>query len=110
MGRPEVVYQGIIVANQQTKPRSLVVVLWCLVGLTVLFVLVETVSGMLLMTYYQPTMEHAYNDMLALQDVAMVGILRDLHLRCSYPLCVTLAGTLIAGSALVLGRLRRPNV
>jgi len=33
----------------------------------------------LLMFYYRPTMEWAYNDMLALRDVVSLGVLRELH-------------------------------
>ena len=31
------------------------------------------------MFYYRPTLEHAYNDILALRDVTTLGILRELH-------------------------------
>jgi cytochrome b6 len=40
---------------------------------------VETVTGVLLMFYYRPTLEWAYNDILALRDVTTLGILRDIH-------------------------------
>src|SRR6266568_5083117 len=43
---------------------------WCMGGLTFFLFLVETVTGVLLMFYYRPTLEHAYNDILALRDVA----------------------------------------
>jgi cytochrome b6 len=52
---------------------------WCMGGLTFFLFLVETVTGVLLMFYYRPTLEHAYNDMLALRDVVTLGILRELH-------------------------------
>ena len=36
-------------------------------------------TGVLLMFYYRPTLEHAYNDILALRDVVTLGVLRELH-------------------------------
>ena len=52
---------------------------WCMGGLTFFFFLVETVTGVLLMFYYRPVAEYAYNDMLALRDATSLGILRELH-------------------------------
>jgi cytochrome b6 len=52
---------------------------WCMGGTTFFLFLVETVTGVLLMFYYRPTLEHAYNDILALRDVTTLGILRELH-------------------------------
>lgn len=52
---------------------------WCMGGITFFLFLVETVTGVLLMFYYRPTLEHAYNDILALRDVVTLGILRELH-------------------------------
>ncbi len=49
-------------------------------GLTFFMFLELTVTGVLLMFYYRPTLEHAYNDILLLRDVATLGILRELHL------------------------------
>lgn len=51
------------------------------VGLLAFYLfLVETATGALLMFYYRPTIEWAYNDMLALRDVASLGqVLRDIH-------------------------------
>ena len=52
---------------------------WCMGGTTFFLFIVETVTGVLLMFYYRPTLEHAYNDILALRDVTTLGILRELH-------------------------------
>ena len=41
--------------------------------------LVETVTGVLLMFYYRPTLQWAYNDILALRDVTTLGVLREVH-------------------------------
>ena len=49
-------------------------------GLISLFLfLVEVITGVLLMFYYRPTGEWAYNDMLALRDVVSLGVLREIH-------------------------------
>jgi quinol-cytochrome oxidoreductase complex cytochrome b subunit len=52
---------------------------WCMGGLSFFLFLVLTFTGLLLMFYYRPTLEHAYNDILALRDVTTLGILRELH-------------------------------
>jgi len=52
---------------------------WCMGGITFFLFLFETVTGVLLMFYYRPTLEWAYADMTALRDVASMGILRELH-------------------------------
>src|SRR5882762_11762759 len=52
---------------------------WCMGGLTFFLFLELTVTGVLLMFYYRPTLEHAYNDILQLRDVLTLGILRELH-------------------------------
>ena len=40
---------------------------WCMGGLTFFLFLVEAVTGILLMFYYRPTLEFAYNDIVALR-------------------------------------------
>ena len=52
---------------------------WCMGGVTFFLFLVETITGVLLMFYYRPTLEWAYADILALRDVTSLGILRELH-------------------------------
>ena len=52
---------------------------WCMGGITLFLFLVETITGVLLMFYYRPTLEWAYNDMLALRDVVSFGVLREMH-------------------------------
>jgi cytochrome b6 len=63
---------------------------WCMGGLTFFLFLVETVTGVLLMFYYRPTLEHAYNDMLALRDVVTLGILRELHRWGAHAMVITI--------------------
>lgn len=52
---------------------------WCMGGITFFLFLVETITGVLLMFYYRPTLEWAYPDIQALRDVTSMGILRELH-------------------------------
>lgn len=50
------------------------------VGMLAFFLfLVEAATGALLMFYYRPTLDCAYNDMLALRDVVSWGVLREVH-------------------------------
>src|SRR5438874_5248218 len=62
---------------------------WCMGGITFFLFLVETVTGVLLMFYYRPTLEHAYNDILALRDVATLGILREIHRWAAHLMVIT---------------------
>jgi quinol-cytochrome oxidoreductase complex cytochrome b subunit len=52
---------------------------WCMGGISAFLFAVETVTGVLLMFYYRPTLQWAYHDMLALRDVVSFGVLRELH-------------------------------
>ena len=52
---------------------------WCMGGITFFLFVVETITGVLLMFYYRPTLEWAYSDMLDLRDVVSLGVLRELH-------------------------------
>src|SRR6202795_3802571 len=62
----------------------------CKSGITFFLFLVETVTGVLLMFYYRPTLEHAYNDILSLRDVATLGILRELHRWGAHAMVITI--------------------
>jgi quinol-cytochrome oxidoreductase complex cytochrome b subunit len=42
------------------------------------------------MFYYRPTLEHAYNDILALRDVATLGVLRELHRWGAHAMVITI--------------------
>src|SRR6185312_7456724 len=42
------------------------------------------------MFYYRPTLEHAYNDILALRDVTTLGILRELHRWGAHAMVITI--------------------
>lgn len=63
---------------------------WCMGGLTFFLFLVEAVTGVLLMFYYRPTLEHAYNDILSLRDVTTLGILRELHRWGAHAMVITI--------------------
>lgn len=53
---------------------------WCAGGLTFFFFLVTVVTGVLLMFYYRPVAEYAYNDMKYLQfDVPFGMVTRNMH-------------------------------
>ncbi|MFZ5832033.1 MAG: cytochrome b N-terminal domain-containing protein [Planctomycetota bacterium] len=62
---------------------------WCMGGITTFLFLVETVTGVLLMFYYRPTIEFAYNDMLNLRDVVALGALRELHRWGAHAMVIT---------------------
>ena len=66
---------------------------WCMGGVTFFLFLVETVTGVLLMFYYRPTLEWAYNDILALRDVTSLGILRELHRWGAHAMVITVVAT-----------------
>src|SRR3989442_9937430 len=63
---------------------------WCMGGLTFFLFLELTITGVLLMFYYRPTLEHAYNDILLLRDVATLGILRELHRWGAHAMVITI--------------------
>jgi quinol-cytochrome oxidoreductase complex cytochrome b subunit len=62
---------------------------WCMGGVTFFLFLVETVTGVLLMFYYRPTLEWAYQDMQALRAVTSLGILRELHRWGAHAMVIT---------------------
>lgn len=62
---------------------------WCMGGITFFLFLVETITGVLLMFYYRPTLEWAYNDMLALRDTVSLGVLREIHRWAAHAMVIT---------------------
>ena len=46
---------------------------WCMGGTAFFLFLVETITGLLLMFYYRPTVEYAYFDMVDLREAAAFG-------------------------------------
>lgn len=63
---------------------------WCMGGITFFVFLVETVTGVLLMFYYRPTLEHAFNDILNLRDVTTLGLLREVHRWGAHAMVITI--------------------
>ena len=64
---------------------------WCMGGLTFLMFLVCTVTGVLLMFYYRPTAEYAYNDIKSLQFDAPFGmLLRNMHRWAAHGMVITI--------------------
>jgi quinol-cytochrome oxidoreductase complex cytochrome b subunit len=49
---------------------------WCMGGVTFFLFLVETVTGVLLMFYYRPVIEYAYQDIQDLRAHVTLGVLR----------------------------------
>jgi quinol-cytochrome oxidoreductase complex cytochrome b subunit len=62
---------------------------WCMGGITFFLFLLEVVSGTLLMFYYRPTADWAYQDMLALRDVVSLGVLREVHRWAAHAMVIT---------------------
>ena len=52
---------------------------WCMGGLSFFVFLVLTVTGILLMFYYRPTVEYAYGDITDLGQQVPLGIMREIH-------------------------------
>ncbi len=63
---------------------------WCMGGLTFFLFLVETVTGVLLMFYYTPTLDRAYHDIEALHSIVTLGILRELHRWGGHAMVITI--------------------
>ncbi|MCS7016621.1 MAG: cytochrome b N-terminal domain-containing protein [Gemmatales bacterium] len=63
---------------------------WCMGGITFFLFLVETVTGVLLMFYYRPTLEHAYNDIVSLGQVVTLGVLREMHRWGAHAMVITI--------------------
>ena len=62
---------------------------WCMGGITFFLFLVETVTGVLLMFYYRPTVEWAYQDIVNLRAVTTLGVLRELHRWGAHAMVIT---------------------
>ena len=62
---------------------------WCMGGTSFFLFLVETITGLLLMFYYRPTVEYAFFDMVDLREVAAFGIMRELHRWGAHAMVIT---------------------
>ena len=52
---------------------------WCMGGISFLLFIVLTISGILLMFYYRPTIEHAYHDMKDLEFGITFGLFYEIY-------------------------------
>src|SRR6266498_232933 len=68
---------------------------WCMGGTTFFFFLVETVTGLLLMFYYRPTIEYAFTDIMDLREQAPFGIMREMHRWGAHVVVILLVLTLL---------------
>src|SRR5512134_3840095 len=62
---------------------------WCMGGVTFFLFLVETLTGVLLMFYYRPTLEWAFTDIRALRDVTTLGVMREIHRWGAHAMVIT---------------------
>ena len=62
---------------------------WCMGGTAFFLFLVETITGLLLMFYYRPTVEYAYVDMVDLREAAAFGVMRELHRWGAHAMVIT---------------------
>jgi quinol-cytochrome oxidoreductase complex cytochrome b subunit len=58
-------------------------------GLTFFLFLVETITGLLLMFYYRPTAEYAYQDIFALRENVPLGLMREAHRWAAHLMVIT---------------------
>src|SRR5436305_1746997 len=52
---------------------------WCMGGTAFFLFLVETITGLLLMFYYRPSVEYAFVDIIDRREAMAFGIMRELH-------------------------------
>jgi quinol-cytochrome oxidoreductase complex cytochrome b subunit len=62
---------------------------WCMGGLTFFLFLVETITGLLLMFYYRPTAEYAFQDIMALREHVALGLMREMHRWGAHAMVIT---------------------
>jgi len=62
---------------------------WCMGGLSFFIFLILTISGILLMFYYRPTIEYAYTDIIDLAEQVPFGIMREIHRWGAHAMVIT---------------------
>ena len=62
---------------------------WCMGGLSFFIFLVLTVTGILLMFYYRPTVEYAYGDIMDLKEQVPLGVMREIHRWSAHLMVIT---------------------
>ncbi len=64
---------------------------WCMGGITFFLLIILTISGVLLMFYYRPAVEHAYWDMKDLEFTVRFGLLlRNIHRWAGHLMVITI--------------------
>src|SRR4029077_17642122 len=62
---------------------------WCMGGLSFFLFLSLTLTGLLLMFYYRPTLEYAYTDIVGLREHVPLGIMREMHRWGAHAMVIT---------------------
>ncbi len=62
---------------------------WCMGGITFFLFLVETITGVPVDVLLRPTLQFAFNDILALRDVTTLGIMREIHRWAAHAMVIT---------------------
>ena len=62
---------------------------WCMGGLSFFVFLILTITGILLMFYYRPTIEYAYPDIIDLAEQVPFGIMREVHRWGAHAMVIT---------------------
>ncbi|MFT5289231.1 MAG: quinol-cytochrome oxidoreductase complex cytochrome b subunit [Planctomycetota bacterium] len=62
---------------------------WCMGGLTFFLFLVEAITGLLLMFYYRPTAELAYQDIWGFREHVAIGVMREMHRWAAHMMVIT---------------------
>ena len=62
---------------------------WCMGGLSFFLFLSLTLTGLLLMFYYRPTLEYAYTDIVGLREHVPLGIMREIHRWGAHAMVIT---------------------
>src|SRR3989454_544051 len=62
---------------------------WCMGGMSFFLFLSLTLTGLLLMFYYRPTLEYAYTDIVGLREHVPLGIMREMHRWGAHAMVIT---------------------
>src|SRR5574341_2002143 len=62
---------------------------WCMGGLSFFLFLSLTLTGLLLMFYYRPTLEYAFTDIVGLREHVPLGIMREMHRWGAHAMVIT---------------------
>ena len=62
---------------------------WCMGGLSFFLFVLLTITGILLMFYYRPTVEYAFTDIIDLTEQVPLGMMRELHRWAAHAMAVS---------------------